>query len=207
MVVLVVTCLLCRGELLRNEEEKEEEKVVNIGAKSATRSLLASSALMTSGNGINDTNTTRFPSTKRVKRRQMREYENDDNYRWGPVVREHDDERDKEGKLEALREDIRLETKKLEIALKEERILFSSNDEEAWRKQKETNQRDEQEVQEHGGGIEKWPLLKQHEEMFERFCGGEGSETRWIDARGDGKVTETGGVVRRIRFKRELGDI
>ena len=74
MMVLVVMCLLCRGELLRNEEEEEEEKVVNIGAKSATRSLLASSALMTSGNGINDTNTTRFPSTKRVKRRQMREY-------------------------------------------------------------------------------------------------------------------------------------
>ena len=179
MVVLVVTCLLCRGELLRNEEEKEEEKVVNIiGAKSATRrSLLASSALMTSGNGIHDTNTTRFPSTKRVKRRRMREYENDDNYRWGPVARERDDERDKEGKLEALREDIRLETKKLEIALKEERILFSSNDEETWRKQKETNQQEVQEVQEHGGGIEKWPLLKQHEEMFERFCGGEGSES------------------------------
>ena len=131
MMVLVVMCLLCRGELLRNEEEEEEEKVVNIGAKSATRSLLASSAVMTSGNGIHDTNTTRFPSTKRVKRRRMREYENDDNYRWGPVARERDDERDKEGKLEALREDIRLETKKLEIALKEERILFSSNDEEA----------------------------------------------------------------------------
>ena len=194
MVVLVVTCLLCRGELLRNEEEKEEEKVVNIiGAKSSAtrRSLLASSALMTSGNGIHDTNTTRFPSTKRVKRRRMREYENDDNYRWGPVARERDDERDKEGKLEALREDIRLETKKLEIALKEERILFSSNDEEAWRKQKETNQRDEQEVQEHGGGIEKWPLLKQHEEMFERFCGGEGSES------GAGSMREVMGKLRK----------
>jgi len=69
MVVLVVTCLLCRGELLRNEEEKEEEKVVNIiGAKSATRrSLLASSALMTSGNGIHDTNTSAFSFDQKSK--------------------------------------------------------------------------------------------------------------------------------------------
>lgn len=120
--------------------------MVNIGAKSSPRSLLVS-ALMTSRNGINDTNTTRFPTKTTLKRRRIKENDDDDNYRWGPVVREHDDDVRKEGKLEALREDIRLETKKLEIALNEERILFSSNDEERWRKQKEKDQQEVQDVQ------------------------------------------------------------